>query len=111
MYKRQDKGNECIVTLKGYCSPLASTDYNIHLAKRRVSCLRNYFNEYKDGAFRKYMNGADALLKFEEENIGELMADASISDNPNDLRNSVYSRKAAKERKIQIIAISTGKKN
>ncbi|MEI6815283.1 MAG: hypothetical protein WCL14_01635 [Bacteroidota bacterium] len=109
--KNLDKGNECIVTLKGYCSPLASTDYNIHLAKRRVSCLRNYFNEYKDGAFRKYMNGADALLKFEEENIGELMADASISDNPNDLRNSVYSRKAAKERKIQIIAISTGKKN
>ena len=112
LLKNLMEGKECLVTLKGYCSPLASTDYNIHLAKRRVSCLRNYFNEYDNGIFQKYMQTDKGLLKFEEEAIGELLADPTVSDNPNDQRNSVYSRKAAKERKIQIIAISTtAKKN
>jgi len=104
------EGKECLVTLKGYCSPLASTDYNINLAKRRVSCLRNYFNEYDNGIFQKYMQTDKGLLKFTEEAIGKLLADPTVSDNPNDQRNSVYSRKAAKERKIQIIAISTSAK-
>jgi WD40 repeat protein len=111
LLRNLEEGKECLVTLKGYCSPLASTDYNIHLAKRRVSCLRNYFNEHGNGEFKKYMESSgNGLLKFTEEAIGELLADPSVSDNPNDQRNSVYSRKAAKERKIQIIAISTSEK-
>ncbi len=101
------QGKECMITLEGYCSPLASTDYNVHLAKRRVSCLRNYFNDYQNGVFKKYMEGQNPMLKFTLEAIGELDIDPSISDNPNDLKNSVYSRKAAKERKIEIIAIAT----
>ncbi len=106
-----EQGKECMVTLKGYCSPLASTDYNIHLAKRRVSCLRNYFNDYQNGVFKRFMEGTNPLLNFTLEAIGELDIDPTISDNPMDQKNSVYSRKAAKERKIQIIAISTGAKN
>ena len=104
------QGKECLVTLKGYCSPLAGTQYNIHLAKRRVSCLVNYFNEYQNGAFKQYMSGDNPLLKFTLEAIGELDVDPTISANPNDQRNSVYSRKASKERKIEIIAIATSKK-
>jgi hypothetical protein len=57
------------------------------------------------------MDGENTLLKFTLEAIGELDVDPTISANPNDQKNSVYSRKASKERKIEIIAIATGKKN
>jgi archaellum component FlaF (FlaF/FlaG flagellin family) len=38
-----------------------------------------------------------------EEPLGKSMAAKTVSDNPNDLRNSVYSKAAALERKIQIL--------
>jgi len=103
--------NETVkITLKGYCSPLASTDYNINLAKRRISSLRNYFTEYKNGWFKKYINNqtpGEGKITFEDVDIGELVA-SKVSDDLKDKRNSVYSPFAAMERKIQIIAISFG---
>lgn len=98
------------ITMKGYCSPLASTSYNVNLAKRRISSLRNYFMEYDNGYFKKYVdnpNPNEGSIEFFNEDIGELKASPNVSDNPNDQKNSVYSRAAAVERKIQIIAIST----
>lgn len=110
------KGKTCTVTMKGYCSPLASSEYNINLAKRRISSLKNYLNEYQNGILQQYENTVPTdtsankgILIFAEEDIGELQASPEVSDNPNDQKNSVYSRKAALERKIQIIAISVEK--
>ncbi|MES2681702.1 MAG: hypothetical protein V4635_17535 [Bacteroidota bacterium] len=104
------KGDTVKITMKGYCSPLASTDYNINLAKRRISSLRNYFGETKNGLFLKYINNESALegkIIFEDVDIGELPA-SRVSDDFKDKRNSVYSPYAASERKIQIIAVSFG---
>ncbi|MFN5182751.1 MAG: tetratricopeptide repeat protein [Bacteroidota bacterium] len=104
------KQNEKIkITMKGFCSPLASTQYNIYLAKRRVSSLRNYFMEYKNGLFVKYVNNKnanEARIEFFEEDVGELTS-SKVSDSAKDQQNSVYSPGAARERKIQIIAVST----
>ena len=103
------KRNEKVkITMKGFCSPLASTDYNVNLAKRRISSLRNYFIEYKDGIFVKYINNsneAEGRIEFFDEEIGELPI-SKTSDDIKDIKNSVYSPSAASERKIQIIAIS-----
>lgn len=103
------KRNEKVkITMKGFCSPLASTDYNVNLAKRRISSLRNYFIEYKDGVFVKYINNsneAEGRIEFFDEEIGELPI-SKTSDDIKDIKNSVYSPSAASERKIQIIAIS-----
>jgi hypothetical protein len=105
------KDNEKVtITMQGFCSPLASTDYNVNLAKRRISSLRNYFMEYQNGVFVKYVNNsnpAEGNIKFEDVDIGELKARANVSDDYYDTKNSVYSPAAALERKIQIIAIST----
>ena len=101
------------ITMKGYCSPLASTDYNINLAKRRISSLHNYFMEYDNGVFTKYVNNAntqEGSITFAEEDIGELKAKPNVSDDYYDTKNSIYSPAAALERKIQIIAISTKEK-
>ena len=102
------RGEKVKITMKGYCSPLASTDYNVNLAKRRISSLRNYFMEYDNGKFVKYVdnpNEAEGRIEFFNEDIGELPV-STVSDDVKDVRNSVYSPFAASERKIQIIAIS-----
>ncbi len=105
-----DRGEHVKITMKGYCSPLASTDYNINLAKRRVCSLQNYFREYKNGLFLKYIDNnkeREGSIIFLEEDIGELPV-SKVSDDVKDTRNSVYSPYAAAERKIQIIAVSYG---
>jgi tetratricopeptide (TPR) repeat protein len=104
------KGETVKITMKGYCSPLASTDYNVNLAKRRISSLRNYFTETKSGWFVKYFNNqtpGEGKIIFEDVEIGELPA-SKVSDDLKDKRNSVYNPSAASERKIQIIAVSFG---
>jgi hypothetical protein len=102
------RGEKVKITMKGYCSPLASTDYNVNLAKRRISSLQNYFLEYNNGEFVKYVNNtnpAEGNIEFTNEDIGELPI-SKVSDDVKDVRNSVYSPYAAMERKIQIIAVS-----
>lgn len=100
------KGSEVRITVKGYCSPLHTTEYNTKLAKRRISSLKNYFREYENGIFKKYLDGTSpdgGKLVIHEEPVGELQSNKFVSDNPNDERNSIYSRAAALERKIQIV--------
>ncbi|MGZ3864279.1 MAG: tetratricopeptide repeat protein [Bacteroidia bacterium] len=97
------RGETVKITMKGFCSPLASTAYNVNLAKRRISSLQNYFREYKDAMFVPYITNGKVI--FYEEDVGELPKSTS-SDDYYDTRNSIYNPKAASERKIQIIAVS-----
>jgi hypothetical protein len=109
-----DKGYDIEVTIKGFASPLAQTDYNVNLTKRRISSLVNYLREYGTGQFVPYLNGTAAnggSLTFVQIPFGEYTADILISDNVNDQKNSVYSRKAALERKIEIQSVSLVKKD
>ena len=101
-------GETVKITLKGYCSPLARTDYNINLAKRRISSLKNFFSETKNGFFKEYIQigiGIGGKIIFEDLDVGELTA-SKASDDFKDKRNAVYSPSASSERKIQIIAVS-----
>lgn len=109
-----DKGYDIEVTVKGFASPLAKTDYNVSLTKRRISSLINYLREYNGGVFVPYLNGTASnggSLTFVQIPFGEYTADILISDNVNDTKNSVYSRKAALERKIEIQSVSLVKKD
>lgn len=102
------KGEDINITLKGYTSPLNTTEYNEKLARRRVASLVNYFYKYNNGLFLKHLDKEPGTgkLTFEKVAFGEELADKTISDDINDKRNSVYNPKAAAERKIQIIAVS-----
>lgn len=109
-----DKGYAIEVTVKGFASPLAKTDYNVNLTKRRINSLVNYLYVYDGGAFKGYLdhnapNGGE--LTFVQIPFGEYTANTLISDNVNDQKNSVYSRKAALERKIEIQSVSFAKKD
>jgi hypothetical protein len=105
-------GETVKITMKGYCSPLASTNYNKNLARRRISSLRNYFNNVDRGKLKPFIQEQDSTkgrIIFEDVDIGELKV-SKASDSFKDRRNSVYSPFAAAERKIQIIAVSFGTK-
>ncbi|MEI6766568.1 MAG: DUF1573 domain-containing protein [Bacteroidota bacterium] len=114
LLKDLERGSKVQIKIKGYCSPLNTSEYNLNLAKRRISSLLNYMNQYDEGAFIPYLNGSAASggkLTILQDPIGKAMANPLVSDNPNDLRNSVYSRAAAFERKIQIILYSSQPKH
>jgi len=109
LLKELDKGSKINITVKGFASPLAKTDYNVNLTKRRISSLVNYMREYDNGVFVKYLNGTaenGGQVEFSQVPFGEYTANQLTSDNPNDVQNSVYSRNAAIERKIEIQSVS-----
>ncbi|MBM3451691.1 MAG: tetratricopeptide repeat protein [Bacteroidetes bacterium] len=104
-----NKGAKLKLSLRGYASPLAPTDYNVSLTKRRISSFVNYLKQYEKGVFVPYLNniannGGQLILEFSP--YGEYKADQRTSDNPKDQRNSVFSLAASVERKIEIESLS-----
>jgi hypothetical protein len=96
------------LTVKGFASPLAKTDYNVNLTKRRISSLVNYLREYENGIFVPFIDGTaknGGMVQFTEVPFGEYTANKLTSDNFHDQKNSVYSRAAAIERKIEIQSV------
>lgn len=109
LLKELEKGRKIQLTIKGFASPLAKSDYNVNLTKRRIASLVNYLNEYENGLFAPYLadtasNGG--RLTFQQVPFGEYTANKLVSDNLNDQKNSVYSRAAGLERKIEIQSVT-----
>ncbi len=104
-----EKGRKINLTIKGFASPLAKSDYNVNLTKRRIRSLVNYLLKYNDGVFKPYINKTASNggeLTFSEVPFGEYTANKLVSDNLNDQKNSVYSRAAGLERKIEIQSVN-----
>jgi tetratricopeptide (TPR) repeat protein len=104
-----NKGVKLKLSLRGFASPLAPTDYNVSLTKRRISSFVNYLKQYEQGVFIPYFNkqaknGGELVVEFSP--FGEYKADQTTSDNPKDEKNSVFSIAAAIERKIEIESVS-----
>lgn len=103
-------GKSVNIKVKGYASPLNTPAYNLNLSKRRIASLRNYLMAYQSGFFMDYFEGKSAngaKLNVYEDAFGDSKSRNSVSDNSNDQRNSIYSRAAAEQRKIQIIRFSS----
>ena len=103
LYKELQKGTKIKLAIKGFASPLAKSDYNVKLTKRRISSLKNYFLAIDNGAFMPYL--ISNTLQLIEIPYGENKANKLTSDNFHDQKNSVYSKAAALERKIEIVSI------
>ena len=98
-------GRSVQLLVSGYCSPLSTNEYNINLARRRINSLVKYLGITANGALKPYLEGTapdSVRLYIFEDPVGKEKASPFVSDNPNDLRNSVYSRFAAFERRIEI---------
>jgi tetratricopeptide (TPR) repeat protein len=109
LFDELEKGFRIRLNVRGFASPLARTEYNVSLTKRRIKSLENHLQKTDNGRFLKYLNGTaenGGKLEIEGLPFGEYIANQVISDNPNDQKNSVYSRNAASERKIEIQSVS-----
>ena len=117
-------GQDIVITFKGYTSPLGNTLYNENLAKRRISCVQNFFDAFDDQAFAPYLKNEPKTkkgsLKYRQVAIGETVAENTFkingqTSNQDDLESrknlakSVYSPAAALQRKIEILAIEIDK--
>ena len=98
-------GSEVSIFIRGFASPVANTAYNINLTKRRISSLINYFKEVDEGVFKKYLDDASLVkgkLSFSYAPFGEYAADQNTSDDVVVQNESVFSKAAGIERKIEI---------
>ena len=103
-----NNGEKIDILVRGYASPLHTPSYNMELSKRRIKTFENYLGDYKNGAFKKYIN-SNSFNIFTSP-LGEVNASDTVSDNPNDLLRSIYSRGAMKERRIEIFEIKSNQK-
>lgn len=103
------KGFQIRLNVRGFASPLAKTEYNVALTQRRIMSLSNYLRAFDNGVFAPYLDGTaknGGKLELVGIPYGEYTANQITSDNPNDVKNSVFSRSAARERKIEIQSVS-----
>jgi hypothetical protein len=104
-----NQGGKVKIVLKGFASPLAPTDYNVNLTKRRINSIVNYLMHYQNGVFVPFLENKSTVgprIILEYAPFGEYKADQTTSDNPKDLPKSIYSYEAAIERRIEIEASS-----
>ncbi|MBO7125275.1 MAG: hypothetical protein J6V74_05470, partial [Bacteroidales bacterium] len=112
-------GQDIVVAFKGYASPVGNLAYNEIVAKKRISCIQNYFTSYNGGVLNQYLHNepksGKGSLKYIYEPIGVVKAEntfytssgaqvSAISDRRQKWM-SVYSPAAAYQRKIEIIAV------
>ena len=107
VWQELQSGKQVSIMVQGFASPLAKSDYNVHLTNRRISAIKNYFEEIDGGKFAPYMLTTPPRLQFIEVPMGEYKANKDVSDNYYDQRNSVYSKDASLERRIEIIELRT----
>jgi len=98
-----EKGAKLKLYIRGYTSPKATEKYNIALANRRVASLKSFMLRYKNGAFKKYVDQKDLILR--EAMLGESLVPKGVSDDHKDPANSIYSVSASQERKAEISVI------
>jgi len=97
------RGQNAEITLQAYASPLNTPEYNKMLSKRRIKCLKNFLESFNDSIFSSYFKSGRLVLH--QVAFGETVAGAYISDDIHDLRNSVYSPPAARERRIELLTV------
>lgn len=105
------KGYSIELTIKGFASPRAKSDYNVNLTRRRIASLRNYMSNALGGAFKPYINSTatnHATLKFVAVPFGEYAANQTVSDELTDEKESIFSLGARLERKIEIQSVQRG---
>jgi hypothetical protein len=98
-------GHNMRLVMQGFASPLAKTDYNERLTKRRISSVINHILQYNNGSLAPYIG--NGRLQIVKEPNGEILADKNVSDQEKDPRASIFSIGAMKERKVIIKDITT----
>lgn len=95
-----EAGQDVNVYLRGYASPIAQSEYNTQLGKRRVDSVRKEFSTWNNGALIPHLESG--LLKVTERSFGETTSPQDVSDDPSSPSKSIFSPEASKERRVEI---------
>lgn len=98
-----DDGKKIELQIRGFASPLHKFEYNINLSQRRIQSVINYISTYHNTVLSKYLKTGQ--LTIVELPLGESKVSKNTSDNPYDIKNSIYSLEAIMERKIEIVKV------
>lgn len=100
-----ESGDRITLDVRGHASPLALNDYNQNLSLRRIESLRNHLAAVDNGVLKAYMDSTAAnggVLRLRVLPFGEERSAGGVSDDLKDLKRSVYSAEAARERRIEV---------
>jgi hypothetical protein len=96
------------LTIKGFASPRAESDYNTRLTKRRIQSLVNHLERWDKGILLPFIRGEaanGAKLTFKAAPFGEDRAQTGVNDQLDNEKASIYSTAASLERKIEILSV------
>ncbi|MBK8426525.1 MAG: PD40 domain-containing protein [Lewinellaceae bacterium] len=103
LYEMMTRGDTIVLTLKGFASPRAATNYNLNLTARRVSSVLNHFMIFDGGIYKKFVQNGQITIV--QEPNGESKSPRGISDVISKERESIYSVPASRERRLEIIGV------
>jgi len=103
MIAHMDRGEKIDIIVRGYASPLAKADYNQALSQRRVSSIRNEISRYRGGIMKKYLDSGQMNIKL--VGFGERSSASGVSDSARDVKKSIYSVEASRERRVEIDSV------
>jgi len=103
LYDILTSGDSIEITLKGYASPRAGTQYNKNLTDRRVTSVYNHFDLFDGGIYKRFVISKQLVIKREAN--GESKAPPGVSDDIKDERKSIYDVRASRERRLEIIGV------
>ena len=104
--KELSAGNTVKVTVRGFASPRAASDYNRRLSLRRIASLKNRW--LQDEVFKAALDSN--ALEIIPLPFGENQSKAGVSDDIKNEKKSIYSKGARLERRIEIESVSINKK-
>lgn len=105
LIKALGEGQKIEMIIRGYASPRFDERYNLVLGQRRINSVRNDMMRYKNGALAPSLINKQLIIT--EISYGEELSPVDVEDNINDERGSIYSLKASKERKVEVISVKT----
>ncbi len=94
------KDRHYIISFTSHASPLAPSEYNLILSKRRFVSVENYLQTWSGGELRQFID--DGNLQYINNPFGETQARAGVSSDRRDPARSIYSVEAARERKVTV---------
>ncbi len=103
LLQRLEEGEKVEIFVKGFTSPRAKSDYNLHLGKRRISSVKNHFSTYNNSVFQPYLQKGQLIIS--EKSFGETTVAAGVNDDLENQRLSIYSVEASVERRVEIVEI------
>ncbi len=88
------------ITFTSHASPLAPSEYNLILSKRRFVSVENYLKTWSGGQLLQFTEQGN--LQYNNNPFGASLARPEVSDNRLDRARSIYSIDAARERRVTV---------